>query len=231
VKFIQPVSGRVTSFFGHDVLQGKERQHWGIDWAQSGVINIKASADGTVSRSYLSTSYGECIFILHNIDGITYETVYAHMRSGSRKFHEGDHVTQGQVIGLMGSTGESTGQHLHFELHKGRWNIKKTNAVDPLNYVGVEDVKPVTVSATKQYINLHKHMTVWNHYGLTQSPVRSNASKTPLNPKKFGGLSYEIVGKGKEPDTYLIKTGQFGVRKIYAPKDNDSSISNHPIYK
>jgi murein DD-endopeptidase MepM/ murein hydrolase activator NlpD len=230
MKFLQPVPGKVTSLFGKDVLNGVERQHWGIDWAVKGEIPIHAAADGTVSRSYLSTSYGECIFILHSIDGQVWETVYAHMRTGSRKFCEGDKVKQGQALGLMGSTGESTGQHLHFELHKGRWNVKKTNAVDPLKYVGVEEVKSVTVAKAKQFLNLNPHVKSWNHYGQTEAPKKYNANATPLNPSKFGGLSYEIVGKGKEPDTYLIKTGQFGVQKIYAPRDPDSSITDKPLY-
>jgi N-acetylmuramoyl-L-alanine amidase len=60
--------------------------------------------------------------------------------------------------------------------------------------------------------------------------LKYNANATPLNPSKFGGLSYEIVGKGKEPDTYLIKTGQFGVQKNYAPRERDSSITDKPLY-
>ena len=69
---------------------------------------------GQVSRSYFSTSYGECIMIVHNINGVTWETVYAHMRSGSRTVKQGDYVTQGQTIGVMGETGQAYGQHLHF---------------------------------------------------------------------------------------------------------------------
>lgn len=131
VIFIRPSEGRVTSEFG----LRSSGQHYGIDIAQSGTVDIKAAADGTVSRSYLSKTYGEVVFIVHSIDGKTYETVYAHMKSGSRTVKEGDKVKQGQRIGYMGSTGNSTGQHLHFELHDGRWNYDKTNAVDPLHYI------------------------------------------------------------------------------------------------
>ena len=73
--------------------------------------------------------------IVHTIDGVTWETVYAHMRSGSRTVNVGDYVTQGQTIGVMGNTGDSSGQHLHFELHKGGWNINKSNAVNPLDHL------------------------------------------------------------------------------------------------
>ena len=73
--------------------------------------------------------------ILHSINGQSYETVYAHMKSGSRRFKANQKVKQGQTIGIMGNTGNSTGQHLHFEIHKGRWNSNRTNAVNPLDYL------------------------------------------------------------------------------------------------
>ena len=129
--FIKPTTGRLTSGF-----RGARSDHNGVDWAQSGTVRIVAAAAGTVSRSYVSTSYGEVVFIVHQLNGQTYETVYAHMRSGSRQVRVGDTVRQGQFIGYMGNTGDSTGQHLHFELHRGRWNLEKSNAVNPLNYIG-----------------------------------------------------------------------------------------------
>ena len=120
-------------------ISGSRPDHHGIDLAESGYHPIYAAASGRVSRSYISSSYGECIMIVHTIDGVTWETVYAHMRSGSRTVKEGDYVTQGQTIGVMGNTGDSSGQHLHFELHKGSWNINKSNAVNPLDYLGKGD--------------------------------------------------------------------------------------------
>ncbi|PEW14821.1 MULTISPECIES: M23 family metallopeptidase [Bacillus cereus group] len=131
-KFIYPTdTTRVTSGF-----RGSRPDHHGVDLAEAGYHPIYAAASGQVSRSYFSSSYGECIMIVHTIDGITWETVYAHMRSGSRTVKEGDYVSQGQTIGVMGNTGDSSGQHLHFELHKGRWNASKSNAVNPLAHLG-----------------------------------------------------------------------------------------------
>lgn len=130
--FIYPTDvERVTSGFR---TSGRPNHH-GVDFAAPGTHEIVAVADGSVSHSYLSISYGEVIFIVHKLDGQTWESVYAHMREGSRRVEEGDRVNQGQVIGIMGNTGDTTGQHLHFELHKGRWNINKTNAVNPLDYL------------------------------------------------------------------------------------------------
>jgi murein DD-endopeptidase MepM/ murein hydrolase activator NlpD len=80
-----------------------------VDFADGNAYDIWASADGTVTRSEVSDSYGEVVYILHNINGQDYETVYAHMATGSRTVALGDTVTQGQKLGVMGSTGDSPG--------------------------------------------------------------------------------------------------------------------------
>lgn len=122
--------------------------HFGVDFASNGTHSIVASANGTVSRSYYSNSYGECIMIVHQSNGQEYETVYAHLRSGSRRVQVGDSVVMGQEIGIMGSTGQSTGQHLHFELHVGRWNSTKSNAVDPLPFINKSQETPTLTETT-----------------------------------------------------------------------------------
>ncbi len=109
------------------------KQHAGIDIAASGTVPIVAAADGVVSRSYFSSSYGNVIFVTHSIGGQQWTTVYAHLNS--RQVSEGAVVAKGQQIGIMGNTGHSFGQHLHFELHKGAWNYSKSNAVNPLDYI------------------------------------------------------------------------------------------------
>lgn len=127
--FTRPAAGVVTSQMG----PRWNKQHAGIDIAASGTVPIVAAADGVVSRSYLSSSYGNVVFISHSIGGQLYTTVYAHM--SSRLASSGQVVAKGQQIGYMGNTGHSYGQHLHFEVHKGPWNAAKSNAVNPLNYV------------------------------------------------------------------------------------------------
>ncbi|MBB6451967.1 hypothetical protein HNQ94_000388 [Salirhabdus euzebyi] len=138
--FIWPTdTKRITSKF-----RTKERpDHHGVDIADPGYHPIYAVADGEVSKSYFSTSYGHVIFIVHKIAGQVYESVYAHLKS--RAVSVGEKVKQGQVIGVMGNTGRSYGQHLHFEWHEGRWNMGKTNAIDPLKVIGVEDKKEANV--------------------------------------------------------------------------------------
>ena len=66
--------------------------HYGVDFAESGYHEIHASADGIVTRSEVSATYGEVVYILHNLGGQEYETVYAHMATGSRTVSLGDSV-------------------------------------------------------------------------------------------------------------------------------------------
>ena len=109
---------RITSVFGPRThpITGKYHNHSGTDIPAPGGTNVKAVKGGVVVTSaYAPSSYGEYVVVNHG-DGIT--TLYAHMQRGSRKVKEGDIVSQGQVLGLVGSTGSSTGNHLHLELRK-----------------------------------------------------------------------------------------------------------------
>ncbi|MEH3000839.1 murein hydrolase activator EnvC family protein [Bacillus pumilus] len=127
--FIKPAAGRFSSGFG-----GRSGgQHYGLDIAAKGTVSVVAAASGTVTNSSYSSSYGNVIFITHNINGQTYQTVYAHL--STRSVSTGQRVEQGQFLGYMGNTGQSHGQHLHFEIHKGLWNGAKSNAVNPAQYI------------------------------------------------------------------------------------------------
>lgn len=127
--FTNPAAGRLSSGF----RTSQRPNHHGIDIARAGTVPVVAAASGVVFLSYYSSSYGNVIFIRHNIDGQVYTTVYAHLNS--RNVSSGTTVSKGQFIGYMGNTGQSFGQHLHFEVHRGEWNASKSNAVNPLNYV------------------------------------------------------------------------------------------------
>jgi peptidoglycan hydrolase CwlO-like protein len=130
-SFTKPAQGTFTSGFGYRWGRG----HYGIDIANRSDVPIIAAANGVVIKSYYSDSYGNVIFIAHSINGQIYTTVYAHM--SSRHVGEGASVSKGQQIGVMGNTGDSQGQHLHFEIHRGPWNDAKSNAVNPLNYISL----------------------------------------------------------------------------------------------
>lgn len=129
-----PANGTFTSGFGNRDSFRPGDFHPGIDIANRAAgVPIWAAADGVVSSSYYSSSYGNVVFIVHSINGQTYTTVYAHMEA--RMVGAGTPVSKGQQIGIMGSTGDSTGKHLHFELHRGQWTQDKANAINPVGIV------------------------------------------------------------------------------------------------
>ena len=120
-----PINGaRLSSSFGmrkHPIL-GYNKMHRGTDFAAPSGTPIMASGSGTVTRARWCGGGGNCVKIKHNS---TYETVYAHMKSFGKGVKEGRKVKQGQIIGYVGSTGLSTGPHLHYEVIV---NGKKVNS-------------------------------------------------------------------------------------------------------
>lgn len=112
-RFLVPTQGRLTSPFGPRTIFGVSGFHTGIDLANAIGTPIVAAADGTVSFAGSKGSYGTLLKLDH---GNGFETYYAHC--SQLLAQEGDWVTQGQPIALIGSTGRSTGPHLHFEI---RW--------------------------------------------------------------------------------------------------------------
>ncbi|CDQ18591.1 Murein DD-endopeptidase MepM and murein hydrolase activator NlpD, contain LysM domain [Halobacillus karajensis] len=135
--FSWPANAAVTSEFDRNRIHpitGEPKLHSGIDLAGGGTIPISAAADGTVIRANYSSSYGNVVMISHRMNGQTFTTVYAHMRS-TPAVSAGQSVSRGQFLGNMGSTGASTGQHLHFEIHEGSWNGSRSNSVNPRKYL------------------------------------------------------------------------------------------------
>ena len=108
-----PVRGQLTSRFGvrRSPFSGRLQLHGGMDWSAPSGTKIIAPADGVVKKVSRDKSYGISIELAHSG---TVSTVYGHL-SGV-KVHVGDKVKRGTVIGLVGSTGRSTGSHLHYEL-------------------------------------------------------------------------------------------------------------------
>jgi murein DD-endopeptidase MepM/ murein hydrolase activator NlpD len=127
-KFLvrKPVAeGIVRDGFGirrHPIL-GYTKMHTGVDWAAPAGTPIYAAGNGVIEKEGWESGYGKFILIRHN-NG--YETAYGHMTAFARGVDEGTRVRQGQVIGFVGSTGLSTGTHVHFEIRiNGRF-------VDPM---------------------------------------------------------------------------------------------------
>ncbi|WP_056465625.1 peptidoglycan DD-metalloendopeptidase family protein [Bacillus sp. FJAT-25509] len=130
-KFTRPAEGYVSSGFGYRSFD--HETHYGVDIAKKGTTPIVSVANGVVIRAYHSSSYGNVVFITHNINGKVFTSVYAHMQN--YQVSAGQTVSKGQKIGMMGNTGHSFGKHLHFELHDGQWNQAKSNAVNPAKYI------------------------------------------------------------------------------------------------
>lgn len=123
----RPASGRITSQFGyrtHPVTGEKSSLHNGLDIAGGGPI-VAAKA-GTVTQATFSGTYGYMVLIDHG-NGLS--TRYAHMQPGL-KVAPGQSVSQGQQLGIMGTTGRSTGVHLHFSV------LKNGTPVNPISYIG-----------------------------------------------------------------------------------------------
>lgn len=137
--FIFPVAG-----LNRDSINNKNypsyKGHTGVDvnrGVQEGVSQIVAVANGVVAQSVALKnangtyrSYGEYVTIDHQ-NGLY--TAYCHMYPNSRKVSTGQTVQQGQILGLLGTTGNSSGPHLHFEVRSGR--NSSSSAVNPLNYL------------------------------------------------------------------------------------------------
>ena len=111
-----PINGaRLSSSYGkrkHPIL-GYTKMHTGTDFAAPMGTPIMASGDGKVTKAGWCGGGGNCVKIKHNT---TYQTVYAHMSKFGRGIKKGTRVKQGQIIGYVGSTGLSTGPHLHYEV-------------------------------------------------------------------------------------------------------------------
>ncbi len=129
-KGLFPVAGEVSSRFGHraDPFGGAHRSHHGIDIAAAEGTPIRSVRDGTVTFAGESGGYGNLVVVDHG-DGL--ESRYAHCRAVSVR--EGETVQAGSLVGSVGSTGRSTGPHLHFEVRQGG------RPVDPASVLSWEE--------------------------------------------------------------------------------------------
>ena len=147
----RPVKGaRISSYFTkrrfHPILK-KWKAHLGVDYAARRGTPVVAAGSGRVIKAGRAGSYGNLIKIRH-ADG--YETRYAHLKSLRRGIRRGKYVKKGQTIGYVGTTGRSTGPHLHFELRK------RGRAINPLRVVQVT-TKKLKGKEKKAFLKLKKN--------------------------------------------------------------------------
>lgn len=151
-----PITGKAGEF------------HTGSDFAEADKSPIYAIADGEVVDAGPTWYLGQWVVIKHEIDGKTYTSVYGHLTAGSQLFKNGDKVKAGQKIALEGSTGLSTGPHLHLEIWDGEIFEGKTIDPDPWlqeHHVGYLEDAPQYKSLTcgKGTIKLSDDPT-WGNY-------------------------------------------------------------------
>jgi murein DD-endopeptidase MepM/ murein hydrolase activator NlpD len=136
-----PLNGNITSRYGKrkDPLNKKSAFHPGIDIRGKRGEKIYSTADGVVIKSFRNGGYGNYVVIDH---GNGYTTSYAHMQK--YLVHKGDRVTRGQVIGLVGNTGRSTGPHLHYEI------ALNNNTINPHNFMKVASLLEKSSSSAEK---------------------------------------------------------------------------------
>lgn len=147
-------NARISSPFGkryHPILK-KYKIHWGVDYAAPKNTLIYAGGDGVVQVAKYNGAYGNYIKIRHNSE---FSTAYGHMNSIAKGIRPGVRVTQGQLIGYVGSTGRSTGPHLHYEVIQNgrRVNPRTIKASTGENLAGTSltQFKKVVAQINKDY--------------------------------------------------------------------------------
>lgn len=156
----KPISfkqARISSPFGrrfHPILK-KYKVHWGVDYAAPKGTKIYAGGDGVVQMAKYNGSYGNYVKIRHNSE---YSTAYGHMWKFAKGIRPGVRVKQGQLIGYVGSTGRSTGPHLHYEVLQ---NGKRVNPLKIKAAAG-ENLKGQQLASFKKKVAIlketHKNM-------------------------------------------------------------------------
>ena len=118
IRWPFPVAVPISSGFGNRIAPCRycSSYHRGVDFVPGRGAPTYAMADGIVTQSEFSGGYGQHVYIEHQINGQSVLTVYAHLQKDSSPLRVGDRVSVGDFIGLVGSTGTSTGAHLHFEV-------------------------------------------------------------------------------------------------------------------
>lgn len=134
--FVMPTTGVATSNYG-------ERWgtiHYGIDIATNATVNVNTAYPGTVEKvvnNNAKTGWGNYVLIKHTLGGKAVYTLYAHLKESSIVVKVGQSLSAGQKIGIMGSTGNATGQHLHFETYE-YGSVYGTHNVNPLKYLFIK---------------------------------------------------------------------------------------------
>lgn len=212
-KYQYPIDGamgktwKITSKMGWRIhpVKKEKKHHNGTDICGlgKGPWYIEAFADGKVLKAQASTApgggFGHYVVIQHKIDGEFYTSLYAHMVPGSIQVKAGQKVTAGTVLGKMGTSGMSTGVHLHWEIWKGKvhgWSADGKGFVEPVGFVkalmAAEKAKAFANEATP------------DDAPLVDAPKPVVAKPATSAPKPAAKTAAKPVAK---PKVYVVKKG------------------------
>lgn len=210
-KYQYPIDGamgktwKITSKMGwriHPVKKTK-KHHNGTDIAGIGKdpIYIEAFADGKVLKARVSDApgggFGWYVVIQHKIDGEYYTSLYAHMVPNSLQVKAGQKIKAGDVLGKMGTSGMSTGRHLHWEIWKGKthgWSADGKGFVEP-------------VSFTKALIAAQKAKAFANVAADENDPVEPEPIHEPVKKAPAPKVAPKKVVAKSTPKVYTVKSG------------------------
>lgn len=218
-KFIIPVTSkhRITSPFGwrkDPVTKKNTKHHNGADIVTGKKDEpILAAMSGRVLKAQKSTApgggFGYYVVLRHFIDGKFYTSLYAHMKPNSFKVRVGQLVKAGDQIGIMGTSGYSTGVHLHFEIWKGRthgWSADGKGFVEPISFIeAMSKAQEAKDFAKKPSVKVKKVNPIPVHT-FTPPKAFKPVTKRPTAPKN-----------AQKPEKYYI----------VKPGDNLTKIARH----
>lgn len=140
----------LSSYYGPRCMpvRGSSTFHLGQDFGASSGTDVRAVAPGTVSRAGAVRGFGQWVVIDHNVGGVKFSSLYAHVIDGDKRVKKGQKVRKGQHIADVGSTGTSTSPHLHLEIWRGGYPNGK--AVDPLKFLKKRGID-LTQRSTRNY--------------------------------------------------------------------------------
>ena len=211
---------RTTSSFGwrtHPIKKTR-KHHNGEDLV--GQKYVRSMADGLVLKARASNTkksngepggYGYFVVVRHKIDGVFYTSLYAHLKKGSFQVKQGQKVKAGQVLGIMGTTGASTGIHLHWEIWKGKtngWSADGKGFADPIEFVKAYSKKGAVVASI----------------GLPSTDPEETGSKysAPANKPKYEEPL--LKGSRGEDVAYLQKYLGITVDGIFGPQTHEAVL-------
>lgn len=222
---------KITSEFGwrKDPLgRADKKHHNGVDlWGAAPTIYVEAFHDGTVLHAGPSTrkkadgsvgGFGFYVVVLHKIDGKFYTSAYAHMKEGSIKVKKGQKIEAGTVLGVMATTGDSTGKHLHWEIWVGKthgWSADGKGFVNPIKFaqalIAKEDAIAEAPKATPE-----------------DAPVA--AAPVHESPKKVAAPKAEVP-VAEKPVAAKPEVAKVVYKEPFSPKLRNDEFGNMASYR